>query len=57
MTPKQQADFEFAVSLHEQAKMMGLDDAEIIAIAETDGDIDAVSMQAYKEKYSHDTNK
>lgn len=56
MTPQQQADFDFAVKLHEQAKAMGLDDQAIIKIAETNGDMDPEAMRLYKEKYASPTN-
>ena len=52
MTPKQQADFDYAVELHTQAAAMGLDDVTIIRIAETDGDMDPEALRLYKEKYS-----
>lgn len=51
MTPKQQADYNFAVTLHEQAKAMGLSDEKIIRVAETAGDLDPEAMRLYKEKY------
>jgi hypothetical protein len=49
--PQTDRDLAYLNTLHKYGKMMGLDDEELIKIAETEGSIDPIALKEYKEQY------